>query len=61
MSYGKKAIWELVDPLRKGGVFHEIADHYEREYLLSIEPKTCAPNSICLRSFISAIFAIRQT
>jgi hypothetical protein len=39
MCYGKKVIWDLVDPLRKGGIFHETADHYRQEYLLSIAAK----------------------
>jgi hypothetical protein len=39
MSYGKKAVWEHVDPLRNGGVFHEIVDHIKQEYLLPLAPK----------------------
>lgn len=50
MSCGKKVVWNLVDPLRKGGVFHEVADHYMQEYLLPIEPKH-PPQSI-LAAFV---------
>jgi hypothetical protein len=37
MSYGKKVIWEIADPLRNGGVFHKLASHCLQQYLLSIE------------------------
>jgi hypothetical protein len=39
MSYGKKAVWGVIDPLRKGGILHQVAEHIKQEYLLSIAPK----------------------
>lgn len=39
MSDGKKAIWDIANPLRRQSVFHKLSGDFERDYFAALKPK----------------------
>lgn len=39
MSDGKKAVWNIANPMQSTSAFHKLSDDFERDYFAAVEPK----------------------